>query len=184
MGEFLDHLVGLFPGFGLALLDQVVPGGAGFADAAVAFFTDGPRALGLFFGPAQAASRSFMARLAPEEELAAHFGLFALSGRITGFLGPAVLAAVTTATASQRLGMATVLGFLVVGAAILVFSIGYMREHEHHKPEGAGSLGRFYFFFLSFLGFMVGLVVSNQLAYFSFYFQVIKVYNEQMEAHA
>lgn len=59
----------------------------------------------------------------------------------------------------------------VVGAAILIFSIGYMREHEHHKPEGAGSLRRFYFFFLSFLGFMVGLVVSNQLAYFSFFWE-------------
>jgi UMF1 family MFS transporter len=76
-------------------------------------------ALGLFFGPAQAASRSFMARLAPPDEVAAHFGLFALSGRITGFLGPAVLAAVTAATESQRLGMATVIVFLTLGALIL-----------------------------------------------------------------
>ncbi|MDO9501534.1 MFS transporter [Falsiroseomonas sp.] len=75
--------------------------------------------LGLFFGPAQAASRSFMARLAPPDEVSAHFGLYALSGRITGFMGPAALAAVTTATGSQRLGMATVLVFLGVGAAIL-----------------------------------------------------------------
>ncbi len=59
----------------------------------------------------------------------------------------------------------------VVGAAILIFSIGYMREHEHHKPAGAGSLGRFYFFFLLFLGCMVGLVVSNQLSYFSFFWE-------------
>jgi UMF1 family MFS transporter len=76
--------------------------------------------LGLFFGPAQAASRSFMARLAPPGEVAAHFGLFALSGRITGFMGPAVLALVTTATDSQRLGMATVLVFLSIGALILL----------------------------------------------------------------
>lgn len=76
--------------------------------------------LGLFFGPAQAASRTFMAKLAPPGEMAAHFGLFALSGRITGFLGPAVLAVVTTATGSQRLGMATVLVFLSLGAAILL----------------------------------------------------------------
>jgi UMF1 family MFS transporter len=76
--------------------------------------------LGLFLGPAQAASRSFMAKLAPPEEVASHFGLFALSGRITGFLGPAALAAVTAATGSQRLGMATVLVFLGVGAAILL----------------------------------------------------------------
>lgn len=75
--------------------------------------------LGLFFGPAQAASRAFMARMAPPAEASAWFGLFALSGRVTGFLGPATLAAVTAATDSQRLGMATVLVFLALGALIL-----------------------------------------------------------------
>lgn len=75
--------------------------------------------LGLFMGPAQSASRSFMARLAPPAEVSAYFGLFALSGRITGFLGPAALAAVTAMTGSQRLGMSTVLVFLALGAAIL-----------------------------------------------------------------
>lgn len=76
--------------------------------------------LGIFIGPAQAASRTLMARLAPPGEVAAHFGLFALSGRVTGFLGPALLAAVTAATASQRAGMATILVFLGLGAAILL----------------------------------------------------------------
>jgi UMF1 family MFS transporter len=75
--------------------------------------------LGLFFGPAQAASRAFMARLAPPGEASAWFGLFALSGRVTGFLGPAVLATVTAITDSQRIGMATVLVFLALGALIL-----------------------------------------------------------------
>lgn len=77
-------------------------------------------ALGLFIGPAQSASRTYMARLAPPDEVAAHFGLFALSGRITGFMGPAVLAFVTAATQSQRAGMATVLVFLAIGGAILL----------------------------------------------------------------
>ncbi|MFC3127024.1 MFS transporter [Pseudoroseomonas globiformis] len=85
-------------------------------------------ALGLFMGPAQSASRSYMAQLAPPAEVTAYFGLFALSGRITGFLGPAALAAMTAATGSQRAGMATVLGFLALGAAILLT----MRE----KPRG------------------------------------------------
>lgn len=76
--------------------------------------------LGIFMGPAQAASRALMARLAPPGEASAHFGLFALSGRVTGFFGPAVLAAVTTATASQRAGMATVLVFLAVGATVML----------------------------------------------------------------
>lgn len=76
--------------------------------------------LGIFMGPAQSASRSFMAALAPPAEVSAHFGLFALSGRITGFLGPAVLAAVTAMTGSQRMGMATVLVFLAAGAAVML----------------------------------------------------------------
>ena len=60
-----------------------------------------------------------MARLAPPGEVAAHFGLFALSGRITGFLGPAVLAAVTSWSGSQRAGMATTAGFIALGAVLL-----------------------------------------------------------------
>ncbi|GGC32189.1 MFS transporter [Siccirubricoccus deserti] len=76
--------------------------------------------LGVFTGPAQAASRTLMARLAPPAEVTAYFGLFALSGRATSFLGPLVLTGVTALTASQRAGMATVVVFLAVGAAILV----------------------------------------------------------------
>lgn len=75
--------------------------------------------LGVFVGPAQAASRTLMVRMAPADQVSAHFGLFALSGRVTGFLGPAVLAAVTTITDSQRAGMATVIVFLVIGGAIV-----------------------------------------------------------------
>ena len=58
-----------------------------------------------------------------------------------------------------------------VGAAVLIFSIGYMENHKHHAPEGAGSLARFYFVFLSFLGLMIGLVVSSQLSFFSFFWE-------------
>lgn len=59
----------------------------------------------------------------------------------------------------------------VVGSAILVFSINYMKEHEKHAPEGAGSLGRFYFFFISFLGCMIGLVTSNNFSFFSAFWE-------------
>jgi len=68
-----------------------------------------------------------MAQMAPPEEVTAHFGLFALSGRVTGFLGPAALAFVTEATGSQSWGLATVLAFLALGAAILA-SVQPMRH--------------------------------------------------------
>ena len=76
--------------------------------------------IGVFMGPAQAASRSLMARMATPGEESAHFGLFALSGRVTAFAGPAVLAATVSVTGSQTAGMATVLVFLALGAAILL----------------------------------------------------------------
>ncbi|MBE6404758.1 MAG: NADH-quinone oxidoreductase subunit L [Lentisphaerae bacterium] len=59
----------------------------------------------------------------------------------------------------------------VVGSAILIFSINYMKEHAKHAPEGAGSLGRFYFFFISFLGFMIGLVSANNFSLFSTFWE-------------
>lgn len=76
--------------------------------------------LGLFLGPAQSASRSLMARLAPADMRAEMFGLYALSGKATAFLGPALFGLVTAATGSQRLGMATIVVFLVIGGSLLL----------------------------------------------------------------
>lgn len=76
--------------------------------------------LGIFVGPAQSASRSLMARLAPPEMRTEMFGLFALSGKATAFLGPALLAIVTDAFTSQRAGMASIVVFFLVGAVLLL----------------------------------------------------------------
>lgn len=80
--------------------------------------------LGLFVGPVQAASRSLMARLSPPDQQAAYFGLFALSGKATAFVGPVVVAIVTDAAGSQRLGLATIIAFLVAGLILLQASGG------------------------------------------------------------
>jgi len=76
--------------------------------------------LGIFVGPAQAASRSMMARLAPAEMRAEFFGLLALSGKATAFLGPAVLGSATLYFNSQRAVMATILLFWLAGFALLL----------------------------------------------------------------
>lgn len=71
----------------------------------------------LFVGPTQSASRSLMVRLLPSEETSAEmFGLYALSGKITAFIGPWLLGGITLYFNSQRAGMATVLLFFIVGA--------------------------------------------------------------------
>jgi UMF1 family MFS transporter len=76
-------------------------------------------ALGIFFGPAQAASRSLMARLVPQGKETEMFGLYALSGKATAFLGPLTFGLATAAFGSARAGMATILVFFLVGAALL-----------------------------------------------------------------
>ena len=76
-------------------------------------------ALGIFVGPAQAAGRSLMGRLAPRDRETEMFGLYALAGKATAFLGPLVLAFTTDIFHSQRAGMATILVFFIVGMAVL-----------------------------------------------------------------
>jgi UMF1 family MFS transporter len=75
--------------------------------------------IGVFLGPAQSASRTLMARLAPAEIRTELFGLYALSGKVTAFLGPALVGGVTVWADSQRAGMATILIFFVAGLVLL-----------------------------------------------------------------
>ncbi|MEE2661577.1 MAG: MFS transporter [Pseudomonadota bacterium] len=76
--------------------------------------------LGLFMGPAQSASRSLMVHLAPVSLQTEMFGLYALSGKATAFVGPLILGFVTLASGSQRIGMVTVL-VLIAGGLVVVF---------------------------------------------------------------
>lgn len=77
-------------------------------------------ALGVFIGPAQSASRSMMARLAPKHQSAELFGLYAMTGKSIAFVGPLVFAAATQIMESQRWGVATILMFWLVGLIILL----------------------------------------------------------------
>jgi UMF1 family MFS transporter len=47
------------------------------------------------------------------------FGLFAFSGNVTAFLGPACVAAVTALFHSQRAGLSVTIPFLIIGGALL-----------------------------------------------------------------
>ncbi|GLK79404.1 MFS transporter [Methylopila turkensis] len=75
--------------------------------------------LGAAGGPLQAASRTMLVKLAPPDKLTQAFGLFALSGKVTSFLGPTLVAIVTVLTDSQRVGVAVLMGFFLAGGALL-----------------------------------------------------------------
>jgi UMF1 family MFS transporter len=65
-------------------------------------------------------SRTLLARMAPPEKMGQFFGLFAFSGKVTAFLAPLAVAATTTITGSQRLGVGIIFAFLVVGLLLML----------------------------------------------------------------
>ncbi|MEM1287965.1 MAG: MFS transporter [Pseudomonadota bacterium] len=75
--------------------------------------------MGAAAGPLQASSRSLLAKLAPVEARAQTFGLFALSGKVTSFVGPWAVAAVTAITLDQRAGVSVLIAFFIVGGLVL-----------------------------------------------------------------
>ena len=77
-------------------------------------------ALGFFIGSVQASSRSFMTRFIKEGNNTEIFGFFAVSGKCTAFLGPAILAMVISIYDSQKLGMSTIIIFLIIGFILML----------------------------------------------------------------
>lgn len=75
--------------------------------------------IGLAFGPAQASSRSYLARSVTPAEAGRYFGIYALAGRATSFLAPFLYATITAISGSPRLGMSVIIVFLIVGLAML-----------------------------------------------------------------
>jgi MFS transporter, UMF1 family len=75
--------------------------------------------LGIFVGPVQAASRSYLSRAIPDELRTQMFGLYAFSGKATAFLAPVLVGWVTHWTQSQRAGMGVILVLFVVGLALM-----------------------------------------------------------------
>lgn len=84
------------------------------------FWLIGPM-IGIFVGPIQASSRTFLARLAKPEEITRMYGLYALSGKATSFLAPLMVGIVTTLANSQRIGMSVLIPFFVIGFILLLF---------------------------------------------------------------
>lgn len=78
-------------------------------------------AVGLFVGPVQASSRSYLARVAPAELRGEMFGLFALSGKVTSFLGPLLVGWLTFASGSQRVGMSAIIILFGLGLVGMFF---------------------------------------------------------------
>jgi UMF1 family MFS transporter len=90
-----------------------------FASGTTAFWIGG-LFLSLFVGPAQACSRSYLARLVPPGREGELFGLYATTGRAVSFLAPALFAVFVAVTGDQQWGIAGIGLVLLLGLLTLI----------------------------------------------------------------
>ncbi|MFB2530616.1 MFS transporter [Paracoccus sp. p3-h83] len=72
-------------------------------------------------GSLQSASRTMMVRHTTPDRATEAFGLYALSGKATAFLAPALIAGVTAITSSQRLGISPLIGLFILSLVLLIW---------------------------------------------------------------
>lgn len=81
---------------------------------------------------AQAASRTLLVDQVPPEKVTEAFGLYALSGKATAFIGPALVVFATVASQSQRIGVTPILLLFAIGLLLLPRVVS-----AHSKPNSA-----------------------------------------------
>lgn len=91
-----------------------------FASGSTFFWIFG-LALCLWVGPAQASSRSFLARLSKPQQEGQLFGLYATTGRAVSFLAPSLFALFAGVFGADRMGIVGIALVLLAGAVWLAF---------------------------------------------------------------
>lgn len=127
---WLDDHVGSRKTILVSLIGLIVPGTLILLVEDKTLFWIFGLALGIFVGPVQASSRSYLARVAPREIRGEMFGLFALSGKLTSFLGPLLVGWLTLASGSQRVGMSSVIVLFVIGLIGMTFVPAAVKHKE------------------------------------------------------
>lgn len=118
----LDDRLGPKPVIMTALVGLVISGTVIFFlhdRGPIVFWTAG-LVLTLFVGPAQSASRSFLARLIPAGREGEVFGLYATTGRAVSFLAPMAFAGAVTLFGATYWGILGIMAVLLLGLILLI----------------------------------------------------------------
>ena len=115
---FLDDRIGGKATVGVSVAALSAATVVGALAPTAAWFWVAAILVGIFAGPNQSASRSLMARFVPRSRASEFFGFFAFSGKVTSFLGPALLG-VLSDVYNQRVGIASLLIFFLIGGLCL-----------------------------------------------------------------
>ena len=104
--------------FGIPVSEAPVLAGRTASD--IAFYLAGIL-VGAAGGTIQSASRTMMVRQANPHRMTEAFGLYALAGKATSFLAPALIGLVTAVSGSQRVGVTPLIGLFLLGLVLLLW---------------------------------------------------------------
>ncbi|MDQ2095640.1 MFS transporter [Rhodalgimonas zhirmunskyi] len=110
-----------------SVLGFAVPEGSALPD--IAFFICGGL-IGAAGGAIQSASRTMVIWQSNPARITEAFGLYALSGKATTFLAPALIAVVSDISGSQRIGILPIAGLFLLGLILLLW---VKAEGDHTK---------------------------------------------------
>ncbi|WP_223692761.1 MFS transporter [Leifsonia poae] len=118
----LDDRFGAKPVIVTSLIGLIIAGLAVFFahDLGAGAFWIGGLVLCLFVGPAQSASRTFLARITPVGREGEVFGLYATTGRAVSFLAPLLFATFVAMGGAQFWGILGIVIVLAIGLALLI----------------------------------------------------------------
>jgi len=116
---WVDDWVGSKRTIIVSLIGLIIPGSMMLLTSSQTLFWIFGMILGVFVGPVQAASRSYLAHVAPPGLRNEMFGLYAFSGKATSFLGPIAVGWLTVLCNSQRAGMSAIMIMLAVGLTLM-----------------------------------------------------------------
>jgi len=135
LGGVWDEVVGTKRMIVICLAGMLVAGAGVFAFAslgAITYWIFG-LALCLFVGPAQASSRTFVARFAPANREGEIFGLYQTTGRAASFLSPTLWALSLMAASAAGFANATVFG--IIGIMIVLAAGLFWLLRVHPSPK-------------------------------------------------
>ena len=118
-GGWADDRLGALPTIRYALTGLIIFGTIAICAPSKEIFFASTLVLGIFVGPCQSASRSYVARRAPQDSKASLFGLYMLSGKATSFVGPLLYGTIVAVTGIERAGMAIVVVLILLGLVLL-----------------------------------------------------------------
>jgi UMF1 family MFS transporter len=121
IGGFLDDNIGPIKTIKLSLIGLFLCGLVAVITPYKMIFWMVGVGLGLFVGPVQSASRTYLSLTASDKHKGRLFGLYMVSGKLTSFIGPFLYGWLVMMSGNERYGMAVVLLLIALGFVLLPY---------------------------------------------------------------